>query len=170
MSSHRWYDRYILQAKHKAKIIILGSYDAIKRLSGVKNYLRANDYKNAKLVADVDYRPRYSDESEEEYNFRKSLHAMGYADILLFVFYDNVKNQGVDIEISCAAQQLREKIPYSSVFIEKSYQQKTSTMLRGLIRNYKIDCKFFEDDEELKQLALGACVQHLYKLDYIWSP
>lgn len=167
MNFRSWYDQRIIKAKRKIKVIILGSYEAKKRLESVRDHLRESGYTQAYLVANYAYPPREAWESEEEYYYRKSEYAMAYGDILLFIFFDKVNNEGVTVEISHIPNLLPNKIPFSTVLIEESYQQKLSSMVKGLIKTHKFSYKFFKDDEELKELAFGSCSQHLHKL--LWS-
>ena len=168
MSFRAWYDEHTIKAKRRAKIIILGSYDAIQKLYNIRNHLRDNGYERTCLVADFEYPPKEPLETTEEYYYRKSTYVMKYGDILLFIFFDNVKNEGLVTELSFTANKLSQKLQFSTVFIEESYQPKLSKMVKGLIKRHKIDYKFFENDDDLKKLALGACSQHLHRLIWVW--
>lgn len=169
MSFRRWYDQLIIRAKSRFKIIILGSYDAIGRLCGIRDHLRNNNYSKAGLVADFEYPLKESWESKEEYYYRKSKFVMEYGDVLLFIFFDKVNNQGVVTEINFVVHELPQKIQFSTVFIEESFQSKLSSMVKGLIETHKIDCKFFRNDSELKKLTHGTCSQYLYISPWIWQ-
>jgi len=168
MSFRLWYDEQITKAKGRAKIIILGSYDAMERLDNVKNHLRDNGYDRTCLVANFEYPPKESGESIGEYYYRKSMYAMKYGDILLFILLDKVRNEGVVSEISFAANKLSKKVQFSTVFIEESYYPKLSRMVKGLIQRHKIDYGFFRNDDDLIKLAQGACSQHLHRLIWVW--
>lgn len=168
MSFREWYDRQIIEAKSRAKIIILGPYDGIEKLKNIKNHLRDNGYDRTCLVANFEYPPKESGESIEEYYYRKSTYAMKYGGILLFFLLDKVRNEGVVSEISFLANELSEKVQFSTVIIEESYYTKLSSVVKGLIQRHKIDHSFFRDDDDLMKLSLGACSQHLHRLIWVW--
>lgn len=168
MSFRAWYDEQTTKAKSRAKIIVLGSYDAIEKLSSIRDHLRDNSYSRACLVADFGYPPKESLETIEEYYYRKSIYVMKYGNILLFIFFDKVRNEGLVTEISFVANSLSEKLQFSTAFVQESYQPKLSKMVKGLIKRHRIDYKFFGNDDELKKLVLGTCSQHLHRLIWIW--
>lgn len=168
MSFRRWYDQLTIKAKRRAKIIVLGSYDVIVKLRGIRDHLQDNGYTETRLVADFKYPLKESGESDEAYYYRKSMYVMKYGDVLLFVFFDKVRNEGVVVEISFAANKLSQNVQFSTVFIEESYQPKLSGMVTGLIERHAIDYKFFKNDDELRKLVVGACSQHLHRLIWLW--
>jgi len=164
LSFRQWYDGRISEAKGRLKIVILGSYCLIDRLRELKRYLIGNGYKETRLVADFSYPNKESWESDEEYNYRKSTMVIKYGQVFIFVFFDNVENQGVVTEIDFLAHKAQQKTQFSKVLIEDSYRDKLSSMVVGLMRLHKIDHALFKDDNELKKLAHGACFRCLHML------
>lgn len=156
--------------KPKLHILILGSYNpsAIKRLEMLKGFLRKNEYLMTCLVKDFNFPAKQQNESDPEYNLRKSEYWIPKSDVPVFVFLPKVDNSGVGYELKHLCDNHFDMAWRSVVCISTAPTLKLSSLFDGLIKRWSksIQLVYFKNDKELQNGSRGALTVLLERLYY----
>lgn len=159
-----------LTVKPKLHILILGSYDplAIKHLETLKAFLRQNGYLMTCLVQDFNFPKKQPNESDPDYNLRKSEYWIPRSDVPIFVFLPEVDNGGVGYELKHLCDKYFDMAWRSIVGISTAPKLKISSLLKGLINRWSksFQIVYFRKDETLQKGCRGALTNLLERLFY----
>lgn len=151
--------------KKSLKVLILGAYvpkDCEQRLVKLKECLFENGYKNARLVRDFSDMPSFHDVKPAHIVTKSKHYIKFWADVLLFVFFRNGRNEGVSVEFEFACSKVLEKLGVSVVLAEKDLS--LSSMILGSVEIQQIKADIFIDDMELCEKLLGYLTNFTHRL------
>lgn len=175
MSDSDQYADLLETRKRNAKVLILGSYSALKvyglgekvceeRLKRLKAFLIAKGFENTRLVKnwmDEDNIPR---DSFDEHFRGKSFHYIDkWAEILIFVFFKDADNVSVTREWGHMIESSKEKCKCSTILWHQDLD--LGSIVRGDIGGEGIRDYSFEDENELHEVAFSGCFHVLYYLE-----
>lgn len=164
----KMFSRDFENKKRAMKILILGPYtplSAKQRLVQFKNCLIGSGYQNAMLVEDFPDTPRYHSDPDVHFTLKSRERTKNWADVLIFVFYNDANNQGVANELVFTCLSVRHKLHYSIALHEERIRLSTQT--KGPIKISRMNSDEFQSDRQLCQLAIGFCTKIVYELLYI---
>lgn len=149
----------VLSCKPKLEIIIYGSYYPNKekdRLKNLRDFLRSEGYREAKLVEDM---PNEMDP------LTKSRLCLKFADVNFLVFTHGGKGQGVTNELTYVCDHLLDRIWRCAVFNEKvNGLLATSQLNLEMIHFSRMNSVEFDNDNDLNELARGKAFYYLRRL------
>jgi len=148
----------------KLRILLLGSYHkkrGLPKLERLKDYLIQNDMNNCRVVKDFVSPPKMDDEPEDRYNLRKSRYWMRHADILIFVFFPDVDNASVGVELQYAV----DKILGVTWRIILAYpQEHPPSLISGLGKEIEeFSVVEFSNEKELHEQVYGCIINLLHR-------
>ena len=158
------------ERKARLKILILGPYRpadptestaCMERLVALKAYLNSFGYDNAKLVSDFSDVPRWHEKDAAHFEVKSKQMILEWAIGLLFVFLRGCDNSGVGGELTFVDAKRPDLFHSSKILQEESTD--ISTIIRGPLNRHGIEADRFQTDEELHELAVGACMAILYR-------
>jgi hypothetical protein len=161
--------------KEKTKVLILGAYSSPKkkdqdmeikaeeRLKLLKSSLISKGFVLTKLVKDW---PDEKNIPENQYDvhFRdKSFYYMrNWADILVFVFFEDCNNNSVCREWGHMIDSITDKIDQSIILRHESID--LGCLLKGDIKDNRVFEAGFSTNNELFDNAFSGCISSLYRL------
>ena len=86
----------------KIRVLLLGPYRGkfLKRMANLRTYfITEYNMGNCRIVADFNTPQKRNDETNGQYNLRKSLYWISHADILFYIYFDGADNAGVQREL-----------------------------------------------------------------------
>jgi hypothetical protein len=154
--------------KKKLRILLLGAYrpqNAQKRLIQLRDCMVGKGFESTRLAVDFDDKEHCKD--FDEYFTKKSRKLIkNWADVPIFVFFQNADNSGVAIELAYTCFKVLDKQLCCAAFFEKMLED-FSTQVKGTIKiTKKISWETFNDDADLCGLAYGHSRKILDKLFY----
>lgn len=163
MSSH--FFKEFADRKKAMKVLILGAYvpkDCEQRLVKLRECLFENGYKNARLVSDFSDVPSFHGVKPAHIVTKSKYYIKFWADVLLFVFFKNGRNEGVSVEFEFACSKVLEKLGVSIVLTEKDLN--LSNMILGSVEIQEIKADSFVDGLELCDKLLGYLTNFTHRL------
>lgn len=162
--SFAYYDRN----KKRLKILLLGAYrpkKALSRLVQLQECMVGKGFESTKLAIDRDFDGKQYSKDLDEHFTRKSRDLIkNWADVPIFVFFQNADNAGVSSEITYASLKVLDKQSCCAAFFEKTLED-FSTQIKGTIKiTKKISWETFTDDSDLCNLASGHSRKMLDRL------
>ena len=163
--------------KNSMKIIILGSYYEINRLTDLKKHLFHEGYVNTILAKDIvpsGLEPGLSKLDQDTVNYFISQYVIKNSDFRIFVFMRSSTNTpnintGVSLELQ---MYLMNKYPLYEciVLVEGSLYKKGenklelgSSLVSGMIKGYRVPYRIFYNDNEMKTIAEAALTSILWQ-------
>lgn len=116
----------------RIRVLILGSYQSINRLRGLRDALIEIGVSNTRLVDDFKGPERLLTEDNDQYNLRKSQHWIDSSDISVFNFFEGVDNSSPSIELNFMIG--RDKAHRCIVRVPEN--RKIGSLLKGVTRRY----------------------------------
>jgi len=154
--------------KKKLKILLLGAYrpkKALSRLTQLQECMVRKGFESTKLVIDFDDE-KYSKDLDEHFTKKSRKLIKNWADVPIFVFFQNADNSGVAIEIAYTSLKVLDKQSCCAAFFEKILED-FSTQIKGTIKlTKKISWETFNNDSELCNLASGHSRKMIDRLFY----
>jgi hypothetical protein len=145
--------------KAALRIVIFGSYTRILRLEQLRECLKEDGY-SANLVKDMKYPPKNEGESEDVYNVRASFYWLENSGANFLVFFRDVSNEGVAMELGEVCSTYPKKLPSTRIFFDRG-PSSFSSMIRGRIEGKKIIHTNFSTDKNLCEFAKAAALDVL---------
>lgn len=149
----------VLSYKPKFEIKIYGSYypnEEKDRLKNLRDFLKADGYKEAKLVED---QPNGMDP------WQKSCLSLEFADVNFFLFTHKGKGQGATNELTYVCNDLPDRVWRCVAFIENVGRHLATSQLNlKMMRFVKMDIAEFNSDKDLFELARGKAFYYLRRL------
>lgn len=140
MSVIDWSNIDSLNAKPKIRILILGSYDtsALPILRSIKDFIIGKGYVNTKLVMDFNNPTRRANETDAEYNLKRTEFWLPKADVALFVFLKSEFNSsGVGFELQHIIDHHPDMMWRSIVAWSQNPRPNVTTLVEGLVDRWK---------------------------------
>lgn len=140
MSVIDWSNIDSLNAKPKIRILILGSYDdpALPVLRSIKDFIRTKGYINTKLIMDFNNPIRQADETDAEYNLRRTEFWLPKADVVLFIFLKGEFNSsGVGFELQHITNNYPDMMWRSIVAWSQKPRPNVTSLVEGLVDRWK---------------------------------
>lgn len=162
----------ILELKSRLLITIFGSFDkkGLKKLNNLKKCLIQNGYTKCRLVSDYRFPKKRKNEDTDQYFRRKSIYWLENSDACIFVFLDDVNNEGVVYELKHTCDHLESKLDTCLVTIELKCSKYSTSLIRGtvtnLVKQQKLNRRFFKDEAQLCKFCTSAAISFLKKLRY----
>lgn len=170
MSAARWVAAEYLIAKPKMRILILGSYEtsAATTLNEIKDFLIAKGYGQTRLIADFTNPVRGTIEPEADYNKRKSEYWLPKADVAIFIFLENVNNDGVEYEFKHVDAHHSDMMWRSIICWSTNPRPNVSSLIEGLFNTWNdtANVVFFGKINKLCEEVFGTITGNLLKKMY----
>lgn len=151
--------------KKLLKVLILGAYFPTKyedRLFKLKQCLYNSGYRNVHLVKDFPDEPSFHGDKRAHIVTKSKYHIKFWADVLLFVFFKDARNEGVSVEFEFACSNVFEKLSVSVVLSERNLN--LSSMIMGSVEIYETKADTFEDELELCEKSIGYLTDFTHRL------
>jgi len=160
--------------KSNAKVLILGSYRALKpceigdfcreRLRRLKAFLKARGFDNTGLVEDwIDENKIPAEVFDEHFREKSFYYIDNWAEILIFVFFKEADNISVTREWSHMIESTSEKCKCSVILRHEDLD--LGSLVRGDIGVERVREYSFKDEDELNEFAFSGCFNVLYSLE-----
>jgi len=171
MSDFSEYERILDTIKNQVKVLILGPYDEncpkgmIKSckevLEDLKQFLISQGFLNTRLVKDWKIKRNIPQVTFASLARHKSFHFIdNWAEILVFVFFENGNNSSVGREFGHMVDSSREKCKYSTILRQNNLD--LGTIIKGDINSERIVESQFLDKKELYDYAFAGCHNSLF--------
>ena len=157
----------ILRFKSKLLLTIYGSYDkqGLLRLNELRNCLTKKGYTKTALVLERPYPTKNAKEDNDQYFLRKSIYWLENSDACIFVFFNDLNNEGVVFELKHVCDRLEDKLSTCLVVIESRKARFSTSLIRGTITNLmlqrKMNRRFFDNDAQLCRFCGSAAISFL---------
>lgn len=122
------------------------------------------------MVSDYKYPVKTNNEDYDQYFLKKSIYWLENSDACIFVYLHGCNNEGVTFELKHTCDHLESKLDNCLVAIESKCTRYSTSLLRGtitnLVKQQKINRRFFKDDPQLCKFCGSAALSFLKKKRY----
>ena len=152
--------------KDRLQVVIFGAYKppaSMVRLVNFRNHLRTMGYTCSSIVEDFDIPKQEDGQPLSEYFLFKCQFWLENADVVLFVFFKEGRQEGVATEFTHLINYLKGRMWRAVVFTENT---DLSTMIRGRLTLFNSEIKQtdFDGDADLYEKATGLLIDYPKKL------